>query len=161
MLCYVRHGLDNTLSWCGCRGIDDEEAQATPGAMLRTGILAAGLIALSACSDGCTNSPISRADAPDGLHGAVMFQRDCGATTGFSTQISVLKQGNEPSGDGNTFRADDDHGAAAAGNWGGPWAEIRWLAPNHLLIRYASKSRLFERQEEVSGVKISYQQVTR
>lgn len=90
-----------------------------------------------------------------------MFQRDCGATTGFSTQISVLEQGIEPSGGGNTFRADDDHGAAAAGDWGGPWAEMRWLAPDHLLIRYAAKSRLFEQQEEVSGVKISYQQVPR
>lgn len=38
---------------------------------------------------------------------------------------------------------------------------MRWLAPDHLLIRYAAKSRLFEQQEEVSGVKISYQQVAR
>ena len=129
--------------------------------MLRQGIFAAGLIALSGCSDGCGNSPISRADAPDGLHSAVMFQRDCGATTGFSTQISVLKQAQEPSGGGNTFRADADHGAAAVGDWGGPWAEMRWLAPDHLLVRYAAKSRLFEQQREVSGVTISYQQVTR
>jgi hypothetical protein len=118
-------------------------------------------MALSGCSDGCANSPISRADAPDGLHSAVMFQRDCGATTDFSTQISVLKQGHEPSGGGNTYRADDDHGAAAAGDWGGPWAEMRWLAPDHLLIRYAAKSRRFEQQGKVSGVKISYQQVAR
>jgi len=90
-----------------------------------------------------------------------MFQRDCGATTGFSTQISVVQRGDEPTGSGNTFRADDDHGAAAAGEWGGPWAEVTWLAPDHLLIRYAAKSRLFEQEGEISGVKISYQQVTR
>lgn len=90
-----------------------------------------------------------------------MFQRDCGATTGFSTQISVLEKGDEPSGGGNTFRANDDHGAAAAGDWGGPWAEMRWLASDHLLIRYAAKSRLFEQEEEVLGIKISYHQVAR
>jgi hypothetical protein len=90
-----------------------------------------------------------------------MFQRDCGATTGFSTQVSVVEHGREVSGGGNAFRADDDHGAAAAGAWGGPWAEMRWLAPDHLLIRYAAKSRLFAQEVQVSGVKISYQQVTR
>ena len=129
--------------------------------MLRIGILVVGLIALNGCSDGCINSTISRADAPDGLQSAVMFERDCGATTGFSTQASIVKQGGEPSGGGNIFRADDDHGAAVAGDWGGPWAEMRWLARDHLLIRYAAKSRLFRQGEKVSGVRISYQQVTR
>lgn len=118
-------------------------------------------MALSGCSDGCANTLISRADAPDEVHSAVMFERNCGATTGFSTQISVVQRGEEPSGNGNTFRADDDHGAAPAGRWGGPWAEMRWLAPNHLLIRYAAKSRLFEQADEVSGVKVSYEQLAR
>lgn len=121
----------------------------------------AGLTALSGCSDKCTNMAISRLNAPDGRHSAVMFQRDCGATTGFSTQISVLKQGDEPLGSGNVFRADTNHGAAAAGDWGGPWAEMTWLTPDHLLIRHAARSRLFEREDEVSGVRISYQPVTR
>ena len=129
--------------------------------MLRAGIFAVALIALSGCSDGCKNSRVSRVDAPDGLNSAVMFQRDCGATTSFTTQISVVRRGSEPTGGGNTFRADADHGAAARGDWGGPWAEMRWLAPDHLLIRYAVKSRLFEQRAEVAGVKISYQELAR
>jgi hypothetical protein len=125
--------------------------------------LAAGVLVLSGCSDGCANTLITRADSPDGQHTAVMFQRDCEATTGFSTQVSVMENGDEPTGSGNTFRADDDHGAAAAaaGDWGGPWAEMTWLAPDHLLIRYAAKSRLFEQQGKVEGIKISYQLVNR
>jgi len=90
-----------------------------------------------------------------------MFQRDCGATSGFSTQVSVLEDGDEPSGGGNTYRADDDHGAAELGNWGGPWAEITWLTPNHLLVRYAAGSRIFEQDEEVAGVNVSYEPVNR
>ena len=129
--------------------------------MLRMSILAAGLIAQGGCADGCANEVITSAEAPDGRHLAVMFQRDCGATTGFSTQISVLKQGDELSGSGNAFRADTDHGTAAAGDWGGPWAELVWTAPDRLVIRYAAKSRLFEQDSQVSGVKIRYQQVTR
>jgi hypothetical protein len=91
----------------------------------------------------------------------VLFQRDCGVTTGFSTHVSVVRRADEPTGSGNTFRADDGHGAVAAGEWGGPWAEVTWLAPDHMLIRYAAKSRIFEQDDQVSGVKISYQQVTR
>ena len=121
--------------------------------------LAAAFAALSGCSDTCSNTIVSRARAPDGRHEAVMFQRDCGATTGFSTQMSVLDASGELAGAGNAFRADDDHGVARAGEWGGPWAEIRWLSPDHLLVRYAAKSRLFEQKEELSGVRITYQAV--
>ncbi len=129
--------------------------------MFRSSIIAAGFVALSGCSDSCVNTLVSRADSPDGQHSAVLFQRDCGATTGYSTQVSVLEKRAKLTGSGNAFRADDDHGAAAVGNYGGPWAEVSWLAPNHLLVRYAAKSRLFEQEEEVSGVRVSYQQVTR
>ena len=109
------------------------------------------------CSDVCRNTLVSRADSPSGKYSAVMFQRDCGATTGFSTQVSVFQSDQQPSGAGNAFRADDDHGAAEAGRWGGPWAELRWLAPDHLLIRYAAKSRIFKQVDSVGDVKISYE----
>jgi hypothetical protein len=90
-----------------------------------------------------------------------MFQRDCGATTGFSTQISILSPDEEPTGAGNTYRADDAHGKAADGKWGGPWAEARWLAPDRLLVRYAANSRIFEQDGSVSGISVSYQAVSR
>lgn len=88
-----------------------------------------------------------------------MFQRDCGATTGFSTQVSILETGEALTGGGNTFRADDDHGAAKVAPWGGSWAEMKWLASDRLLIRYAANSRLFDKDESVSGVTVSYQAV--
>jgi hypothetical protein len=119
------------------------------------------IILLSACSDGCENAVVARNDSADGRHSAVLFQRDCGATTGFSTQVSVVGSTDKLSGSGNAFRADDDHGAASAGAWGGPWAEARWLAPDHLLIRYAAKSRIFKQAEESDGVRITYQAVAR
>ena len=136
--------------------IDEGSTRASTKLMLRIEFLAAGLIALSGCSDGCANNIVASAEAPDGLHTAVIFQRDCGATSGFSTQVSLVGPGGEPSGVGNTFRADDYHGEAATGDWGGPWVELRWLAPDHLLIGYAAKSRLFKDEDKVSGVKISY-----
>lgn len=148
-----RRGTKQTLTTLACPPHFHE--------MLRSGILAASVLLIGGCSDACSNSEIARATAPDGLHSAVMFQRACGATTSPSTQVSVVEQGQDAAGGGNGFRADDDHGAAVDGAGGGPWAEMRWLAPDHLLIRYAAKSRVFAQEDEVSGVKISYQQVTR
>ena len=125
---------------------------------MRAAILTA-LILCSGCSDLCQNTVASRSLSPDGNHVAVLFQRDCGATTGFSTQISILDANGKPSGGGNAFVADDDHGAARVGDWEGSWAGITWLSSEHLLIRYAAKSRLFKQKERVSGVNITYQMV--
>ena len=117
------------------------------------------LLPCAGCSDACQNTVASSTLSPNGALAAVLFQRDCGATTGFSTQISILRPDDKLTGDGNAFIADDDHGVARVGNWEGSWAETKWLAPDHLLIRYAAKSRLFKRSDSVTGVKITYQVV--
>jgi hypothetical protein len=40
--------------------------------------------------DMCGNEVISESHSPDGAKKIVVFQRGCGATTGFSTQASLL-----------------------------------------------------------------------
>ena len=139
--------------------IDGDRRLASFQPMWKTGLIPAA-VAVSACTDACRNTLIRRADAPDREHSAVMFQRDCGATTSFSTQLSIVSPG-ERVDSGNTFRADDDHGAASLGDWGGSWAEMRWLGSDHLLVRYAARSRLFAKNEQVEGIHISYQSVER
>lgn len=116
---------------------------------------------VGACDDACTNEVITRVASPDGKREAVMFQRDCGATSGYSTQISILDVGQAPAGGGNTFRADDNHGAANVGDWGGSWADIKWLASDRLLVRHADKSRIFEQDSSVAGVSVSYEPVAK
>jgi len=128
---------------------------------MRFFVIAALVSALGGCSDVCTSTLVTSVVAPDGQHKAELFQRDCGATTGFSTQISITATSEKLSGGGNTFQADDDHGAAQAGAWGGPWAEINWLSADHLLVKYAAKSRVFKRVTDVNGVRVTFQTVTR
>ena len=129
--------------------------------MPRTVIAVTGLLFVAGCSSDCSNTPVTSSEAPDGLHTAIIFLRECGATTDFSTQISVLMAGQEPAGAGNAFIADADHGAAATGGWGGPWAEIVWVESDHLMVRYAANTRIFEQKNRVSSVKISYEQANR
>ncbi len=114
------------------------------------------LLILGACDDMCGNQIVTRLPGPDGTRDAVMFQRDCGATSGFTTQISIVESGEGISGIGNAYTADDDHGRAAAGAWHGPWAAMEWRGPRRLHISYAAGSRIFEQNEQVSGVVISY-----
>jgi hypothetical protein len=116
---------------------------------------------LAGCSDLCSNTLVQVVKAPDGQHAAALFRRDCGASTSFSTHIAVLLPGDKVAGGGNAFIADDNDGAAAVGQWQGSWADMRWLSPDHLLIRYAANSRIFKEANEVAGVRITYQKAAR
>ena len=99
-------------------------------------------------------------ESPGGTHSAVLFQRGCGATTGLSTQISVLPAGDQPVHEGNAFRADTGHRASVrVGAWQGPWAEMHWLSQRHLRIRYAAGARPFAQVSEVNGISISFEPV--
>lgn len=130
--------------------------------LLIASVLLFGLLVLPGCSvDACSNQVVSEVTAPGGGDRATLFQRDCGATTGFSTQISIVTRGEQPSGVGNAFIADDDHGAAAEAHWGGPWAEARWTSPTNLVIRYDEKARVFWSPASVGQISVSFERVPR
>jgi hypothetical protein len=116
------------------------------------------MLLASGCGNACRNDVVSIAAAPGGKRQVAMFARDCGATTGHSTQVSVLAIDEAPTAAGNAFVADRGTVATA---WGGPWTEVAWLAPDRLLIRYDSQARIFLKAPRVGGVEISYQPVTR
>ena len=115
----------------------------------------------AACLDlasGCGNELLGEARSPDGRLKAIVFQRDCGATTGFSTQISVLPIGEKlPNEVGNVFVADSNHGVAPSGRGGGPIVEVRWLNEGELLIRHDSRARVFQSEQSLGKVKIHYE----
>jgi hypothetical protein len=64
----------------------------------------------------CGNDTMAEFLSPDASAKLVVFQRDCGATTVFRTQASLLKPGMHLSdSSGNVFVADTDHGLAPSG----------------------------------------------
>ena len=107
--------------------------------------------------DPCGNEIISESPSPDGSKRLVIFQRDCGATTGFSTQASMLPAGNElPSKKGNVFISDTNHGAAPSGPGSGPAVKVTWQSPTSVVLSYNPKVRVFLSESEVSGVYFQY-----
>ncbi len=106
----------------------------------------------------CDNTPLAEVPSPGGTRKAVVFQRDCGATTGFSTQVSVLAAGEKlPNDGGNVFVADTDHGQAPSGPGGGPVVEVVWLGEERLLIRHHRRARVFRSEAHVGSVAVGYE----
>lgn len=110
------------------------------------------------CAGMCGNDVISEAASPGGKARAVVFERDCGATTDFSTQVSVLPSGKQLADEGgNVFTADTDHGGAPAGAKGGPEVRIRWEDSRHLVVKHHSKARVFRAEPRVGDIEVRYE----
>jgi hypothetical protein len=118
----------------------------------------------SACldlSDGCGNDIASEVVSPNRKMKAVIFQRDCGATTGFSTQISVLPNNKTlPNESGNVFYADDNDGKAKLNkDFALENLEVKWLNDTDLLIRYDKQAKASEFEKLPSGIKVIYEKL--
>jgi hypothetical protein len=115
------------------------------------------LVALSvwlvACADPCENRVLSEWTAPSGNTRAIVFERSCGATTDFSTHVSVVHAlGPSPKAGGNVFAADSDHAAAKDMT-----VSVRWVTQDQLIIRYPSRARVFKKEAQVNGVAVAYE----
>ena len=88
-----------------------------------------------------------------GNRAVIVFERSCGATTGFSTHVSVVNQfGQLGKSAGNVFAADSDHGAVKDMT-----VTVRWVAPNQVVIRYPAQARVFKKEAQANGVGVVYE----
>src|SRR5688500_2458723 len=105
----------------------------------------------------CGNEVLSTTLAPGGRTRAVLFRRDCGATTGFSTQVSVLSGTDSlPNEPGNVFVIGADRGQASPPRSDAPVVRVRWLDAGRLQIRYDAGWRVSVADTLVDGIRIHY-----
>lgn len=69
-------------------------------------VAVAVLAAVAGCDVGCDDEVVSTVASPSHTTSAVVFNRNCGATTGFNTQVSIVQAGASPSGAGNVLILD-------------------------------------------------------
>ena len=106
----------------------------------------------------CGNDIITESLSPDKELKAVVFRRDCGATTGFSTQVSILGVEEQLENEnGNVFTADADHGAAPTYEMGGPVVTVQWTERDKLTVFRSPSARVFKTVDKRAGVHITYQ----
>ena len=114
------------------------------------------VLLLAGCSQAepCVNTEVVRMTAPDGRHDAVLFERSCGATTGFSSQVSIVGRGKKAEGSGNVVVLDDGQGAAPAAAWGGPDVDLGWTDADRLVVRHHPSAAVVSSAATVAGVTV-------
>lgn len=129
------------------------------GRALRAACCAAALALAAGCIDlfECQTETLTDVASPDRRHRAVVFQRDCGATTGHSTQLSLLRGGSAlPDSGGNVLVAVAvaDSGAAPAAPGRGPAVAVRSLSAATLEVRYDARARVAASEPRVDGIDV-------
>lgn len=111
---------------------------------------------LGALRPACTNTVVETVASPDDAWHAVLFERSCGATSGFTSQVSVLPSGRAlPDLSGNalvTMNGD----TASSTEWGGPLVEVHWTDLRHVEITYDSTAHVMSQQRSVGEIGISF-----
>ena len=106
------------------------------------------LALLSACSgELCGNDPLTGEESPDKKKIAMVYLRDCGATTGFSTHVSILDApGRLPNKPGHVLVVAGKHPGA-----------VRWEGNNRLVILGLDSAKEFLKLTEFKGIEINYE----
>src|SRR3954469_19547777 len=100
--------------------------------LLRSVAMLCAVTGMGACL--CGNTLIEKIPSPGGRLQAIVFNRDCGATTDFVTHVSVISTGGGYGDAGNIFIADANHNKAPRDARGGPLLTIRWIDAHNLEI---------------------------
>jgi len=137
----------------------------TLGVLLVAVVLGAGSMALRAFEGGlCGNELIAADSSPNHRYKAIVFVRNCGATTTFGTHVSIIEQNENLSNDdvGNILAidasccADPRSRTVPRNSIGGPVAMARWNGPDTLAVTYAGGIRVFRQTLVYRTIRVVY-----
>ena len=113
---------------------------------------------LSRTFDGmCANEVLKEYASPSGHWKAVVFERNCGATTEFATHVALVVNGDGISGDVRSFfAADTDRGSAPADRGGGPEVRFRWLSDTKAELQHHRLARVIRAESAPQQVQVTY-----
>jgi hypothetical protein len=108
---------------------------------------------LTGCVDlySCENEIVQERLAPNRSRRAVLFQRNCGATTGFSLQVAVAEGSVGPHQLEPAFVTDDNAPGGLAS------VELFWRDSDHLVIRHHPAAHIFKAEPAAGEVRITYE----
>jgi len=132
-------------------------------------IVALLAVSLAGCGsmDLCENEIVGRVASPNGAHDAIVFERDCGATTTWSTQVSIVTGGSAFVEHPTTFRATQPGNAlvirarAARPGVAGIAIGAHWDDESHVTVEYEAGADLSIVAKVVDGITVTAQSVER
>lgn len=104
------------------------------------------IVFLTGCGDMCGTEQLISEISPNGKLKAVSYLYDCGATTGFSTQVSVIPIDGEIDSAGNVLITD-----------GRNKLQLKWLSDTELLVSSIKDLKIYKQVIELEGINVSYQ----
>lgn len=158
MLSVVFLTLGLLLTYKGLRGPDNKIYKWVLGAIasiLLAGGSLFGLFALTLSSlsdDMCATHIFDHVISPDGHKQAVLYQIDCGATTGFNRQLSVVAS------DINLKVQNPPLQTSFFASYGKPNVQFTWLSDSRLEVQYPKGAKVFRTKTKSNGVAIQYKQ---
>lgn len=93
----------------------------------------------------CVNEPLSSLDSPNGVYQAVLFQRNCGATTPYSLHVSVLPYGAVLPDEAGNVLIVRDHNLIP---------RLYWSSPSNLVLEYPAYADISPIQGAPAGVSV-------
>tara|TARA_R110001606_G_scaffold334962_1_gene482948 strand:- start:12 stop:407 length:396 start_codon:yes stop_codon:yes gene_type:complete len=97
--------------------------------------------------DMCGNTIIETKFSPNQNNKIVLFHRSCGATTGFSTQVSILEKDNDLENENSAILIIDKDSL-----------DIKWINDDEVSIEINKNSEVFKKQNHFNGIKINYKE---
>lgn len=145
---------------------DDVRVKVAPGRMSESRphspriMLAALTCMLTGCNALCDNTLVSKHPSPDGRFVAIVFYRNCGATTPCTTEISIVRPPDDaiPGGQhGNIFSTTDpDDSKTSLEHNGAIEARLDWKTPQLLSIATPRLARVDKRVDRIHNTTIVY-----
>lgn len=130
----------------GCRAAPRTQVLEYRSEMLWTRAILITAALIAGCAPICENEVSAAVRSPSGKMKAVVFNRGCGATVGFNTQVSILSaEAALPNEGGNALIVDDNVPLA-----------LHWESDGSLQIAGELVSPVFKQENVVAGVRITY-----
>ncbi|WOI51982.1 hypothetical protein [Parvularcula sp. LCG005] len=124
--------------------------------MMLTVSLALVITQMSRFSFPCENTIVQRLASPGSRHTAFLFERGCGATTGFSGHVSIVGSGSTPNGAGNVLIAERKNGPSGSETYHGPSIIMRWQDETTLIVSLDPEARVFKQETVFGDIQVLY-----
>lgn len=107
----------------------------------------------------CDSTHLDEVRSPSGARKVEIFNYDCGATTGFTTNLAVIESRHPmPKTNRKAFfvAEESDDTKVETYEQGGPKVGVKWTSERSIEVRHSKEIRVFRAAETADDLRITY-----